>query len=169
MTSQPTNPGQQNISSSSQTTQQAQPANAAQKISEQLPKTWYFGISGERGLSQKTIPPIQEDFKQPLKRVGLTFVGLFAIIFLVTAVYKFFIKNFPSHSTAAAPSANVPVEQADACSGMTAKMQTAKVSSRQVDKIFWQKHPDKLNKPIGNDPALRQEWCQTAGELVGTR
>jgi hypothetical protein len=167
MTSQPTNP--------IQPTSPAQSANAAQQVSEQLPKTWYFGISGERGLSQKTIPPIQDDFKQPLKRVGLAFVGLFAIICLVTAVYKVFIKNFPSHSTTATPSATVPVEQADACSGMTAKMQTAKVSSRQVDKIFWQKHPDKLNKPIaplapkaiGNDPALRQEWCQIAGELVG--
>ncbi len=167
MTSRPTNPGQ-----SAQPTQPAGSTPPTQKTSGQLPKTWQFGIKGEQGFSQKTTTPIQEDFKLPLKRVGLAFVGLFVTIWLASAVYGvvsgFFSGRKPQAT--ASPAATKPEQtKTDACSGMTAKMLAVKVSTKQVDKIFWQKHPDKLNKPIGNDATLRQEWCQIATELVGKK
>jgi hypothetical protein len=164
MTSRPTNPGQ--------SAQPTQPVSPAQKTSDQLPKTWQFGIKGEQGVRQKTTTPIQEDFKLPLKRVGLAFVGLFATVWLVSAVYgaiSGLISGRKPQATAS-PAATKPDQaKADACSGMTAKMSAAKVSAKQVDKIFWQKHPDKLNKSIGNDATLRQEWCQIAADLVGKK
>jgi hypothetical protein len=169
MTSRPTNPGQ-----SAQPTQPvgSSPTPPAQKTSDQLPKTWHFGIKGGQGVSQKTTTPIQEDFRLPLKRVGLAFVGLFATIWLASAVYGVvagFISGRKPQVTAS-PAATKPEQtKTDACSGMTAKMLAAKVNAKQVDKVFWQKHPDKLNKPIGNDVTLRQEWCQIAAELVSKK
>jgi hypothetical protein len=172
MTSHPTNPGQPPEPSGSQPTRPAQSPEAAQKTSYQLPKTWQFGIRGEQGVSQKTTTPMQDDFKLPLKRVGVVFVGLFATVWLVSVVYGMVTGLFSGRKpqVVASPAATVPEQvKTDSCSGMTAKMSAAKVTSKQVDKIFWQKHPDKLNKLIGNDAVLRQEWCQIAGELAGKK
>jgi hypothetical protein len=101
-------------------------------------------------VTPPAITPMEQAFIVSLKRAGiaslsLSFLGLFVITYLVNASYV----------------------KTDSCSDITAKMLAAKVSVKQVNKIYWQKHPNKFNKLIGkDDAALRQEWCQIAGELV---
>jgi hypothetical protein len=172
MSSRPTNPGQSSNPPEPIGSQPTHSPAAAKKTSYQLPKTWQFGIKKEKGVTQKTTTPMGQDFKMPLRRVGLALFALFIVIWLISSVYGavtgFFSNRKPQ--VAVSPVAVAP-EQAktDICNGMTAKMLAAKVSSKQVDKVFWQKHPDKLNKPIGNDAVLRQEWCKIAEELVGKK
>jgi hypothetical protein len=176
MTSRPTNPGQsaqptQPITPPVPQANSNQPQQPTAKTSDQLPKTWHFGITGDKGISQKTAVPLKEDFKLPLKRVGLAFVALFAVVWSISSVSGVLsgvLSGFTNKKpqVAASPTAQ---NRKDACQGMTAKMVSAKITSKQVDQAFWKKHPDKLNKPIGTDPALRQEWCQIAGELIGNR
>jgi hypothetical protein len=141
------------------------PAQLPQQISQLLlPETWQFGIAGEKGISQKTTTSLRQDFKMPLRRVGITFVGIFILCWLISIVYGLATQVFSAQKD---PITVIPLQSKnDACSGITRKMLLAKVSSRQVDQVFWQKHPDKLNKQIGNDEILRQKWCQTAEELV---
>jgi hypothetical protein len=164
MTPRPTNPPA--------STPPTQAPEAGNKTSAQAPKTWSFGLGKGNGFHEKTAPPLWSDFGRPLKQVGFAVVGLFVAIWLISVLYKtasgWFTKNSATEA-AASPTATLSPSAQDSCLGMTAKMQTAKVSAKQVDKIFWQKHPNLANKSIGNDASLRQEWCQIAEELVGKK
>jgi pSer/pThr/pTyr-binding forkhead associated (FHA) protein len=154
-------------------TNPAQPTNplkssvlrAHQQISQiLLPETWQFGIAGEKGISQKTTTSLRQDFKIPIRRVGITFAGLFILCWLISTIYGLANQFFLARKD---PVTTIPEQlKNDACSGMTAKMLVAKVSPRQIDQVFWQKHPDKSNRQIGNDKISRQKWCQIAEELV---
>jgi hypothetical protein len=51
-------------------------------------------------------------------------------------------------------------------------MSTAKVTGQQVDKVFYQTYPDRVNKPLADttiDRNLRQEWCAVANKLIEQR
>ncbi len=48
-------------------------------------------------------------------------------------------------------------------------MAKAKMTSQQVDKVFYQTYPDRVNKPLADtaiDRSLRQEWCAVANKLI---
>jgi pSer/pThr/pTyr-binding forkhead associated (FHA) protein len=143
-----------------------------QIIKPSLPPTWQFGISREKGISQQATTSLRQDFKMPLQQIGITFIGLFIASWLVNVIYGFaavFLSG-QKHPAINDPRGTTSEKiNPNACSGMTAKMSLANVSSRQVDQAFWQKYPDKLNKPIGNDKVLSQKWCKIAGELVGKK
>ena len=55
------------------------------------------------------------------------------------------------------------------CTDLPNRMAKAKMNSQQVDKVFYQTYPDRVNKPLTDttlDRNLRQEWCAVANKLI---
>ncbi len=68
---------------------------------------------------------------------------------------------------------NIPVKTSDSKNSCTkdlaSRMAQSKVTSKQVDKIFYQTYPDRQSTPLGDTPtetSLRQQWCIIASELI---
>jgi hypothetical protein len=43
------------------------------------------------------------------------------------------------------------------------------MTSQQVDKVFYQTYPDRVNKPLADtaiDRNLHQEWCAVVNKLI---
>jgi hypothetical protein len=55
------------------------------------------------------------------------------------------------------------------CTDLSTRMTKAKITGQQVDKVFYQTYPDRINKPLTDtaiDRSLRQEWCAIANKLI---
>jgi hypothetical protein len=143
--------------------------------------------SGEP-LTEQEKSPISDDFRRPIKRVvflmGTLFLSILLISFIFNAIAGLFQRNVSPEVAASSPVVNPVVmpkkdvttsdlakanTDQNACTGIPTKMQKSQISSRQVDRVFWQKHPEWANKTLDlsapADRALRQEWCQIAGDL----
>jgi hypothetical protein len=140
-------------------------------------------------LTEQAKSPIADDFRRPIKRVaflmGTLFLSILLISFIFNAIAGLFQRNNVTPEVAASSPAVNPVvmpkkdvttsnlakanTDQNACTGIPTKMQKSQVSSRQVDRVFWQKHPEWANKTLDlsapGDRDLRQEWCQIAGDL----
>lgn len=152
----------------------------AQKTSNQVPKTWaVLGGKNIPGWAEKTKIPIKQEFRRPLKLGILGFGSLFLVIWLLSAIYGS-VRHLWSNSTPVsspsptqAPTQVAPTTlsttSSDACTNIGKVMEQANVSSRQVDQRFYQKYPDRANKPLTNsasDAILKQAWCQLAREMA---
>ena len=140
-------------------------------------------------LTEKAKSPIADDFRRPIKRVafliGTLFLSILLISFIFNAIAGLFQRSNTAPEVASSPMVSpVVMPQKDvatadlakantdqnACTGIPTKMQKSQVSSKQVDRVFWQKHPEWANKNLDlsapADRDLRQEWCQIAGSLA---
>jgi hypothetical protein len=166
----------------------AQPTNLGQsppphKIQNQ--KTWQAPrIHAGEAFSEVTKSLMSDDFRKPLKRVGLALGALFLTIWLLSMIYNAIAGLFqhsptapsafstPAASPVVSPgtTAATSIPAKNNCTGVSVKMKTANISTKQVDRLFWQKHPEHLNKAldlsIATERALGQEWCQIAGDLA---
>jgi hypothetical protein len=128
-----------------------------------------------------TAASLWEGLRLPLKRTALTFGGLFLLILLgswgVNGVKSMLGGSSKTATTtetprvASSPAASTKATdtKTESCATVTARMGAAKVSSKQVDKVFYQKHPDRVKNPItakAEDKELRQEWCSIADQLI---
>jgi hypothetical protein len=136
--------------------------------------------------------PIADDFRKPIKRVafllGTLFLSMLLISFIFNAIAGLFQRNNVTPEVAISPAINPVVmpkkdvttpdlaianTDKNACTGIPTTMQKSQVSSKQVDRVFWQKHPEWANKTLDlsapADRDLRQEWCQIAGNLAGSK
>lgn len=55
------------------------------------------------------------------------------------------------------------------CLDLPARMAQANITADRVDKVFYQKYPDRSNKALADtqlDRSLRQEWCAVANQLI---
>lgn len=55
------------------------------------------------------------------------------------------------------------------CTDLPTRMTNAQITSQQVDKLFYQTYPDRVNRPLTNaaiDRDLRQEWCAVANKII---
>jgi cytoskeletal protein RodZ len=157
-----------------------QPPSNARKTSAQRLRTLRIpGLTEVKSWSQKTTSLVSSDFKRPIKRVGFVVLPLFLAVWLASSIYGFFagLFNRPQITTPQAASQSVKVTKPtttakdsnnlSSCDGISGKMQTAKVSNKQVNKIFWEKHPEQRNQPINaGNKDLTQEWCQIAESLA---
>jgi hypothetical protein len=197
MAPQPTNPGQSPKPSQNHNIQLPQNFTAppsspstkpAQKTSAQPPKTWQAPrLHPGEPISEQEKSPIFDDFRKPLKRVGLAIAMLFItglLISLIVNAIAGLLRGTPPPSQVSMPVAASPKvlpgkevakDNADrnACTDIPTKMKAAQISSKQVDRVFWQKHPDRANKTLdlssATDRTLRQEWCQIAGDLAAPK
>jgi hypothetical protein len=105
---------------------------------------------------------VRKDFDLPVKRVGLTVIGLLGIIMLlsvlINSVKSLFIPTPPPTQTQPKVSSNpAPVN-----SNSATKCGNGQVSGSKIDKIFYQQHPELKGRRLTNseaDKPLRAEWC----------
>jgi hypothetical protein len=143
-------------------------------------------------LVEQPKSPIADDFRRPIKRVafllGTLFLSMLLISFIFNAIASLFQRDNVTPEIASSSTINpVVMPQKDvtpsdlvkanadknACTGIPTTMQKSQVNSKQVDRVFWQKHPEWANKTLDlsapGDRDLRQEWCQIAGNLAGSK
>jgi serine/threonine protein kinase len=117
---------------------------------------------------------LKSDFAKPIKYVG----GSILTIFLVIVVLNWILQGIGSvMSSITKPQANsalTPITTSsptsDSCLNINDRMKAAKISSKDVNKRFYQKYPDRRNKPLDrnniSDRRLIKEWCQIAETVV---
>ncbi len=162
------------------------PARSAQKT-RPAPR-----LHPEESRSTQLSSPILDDFRLPLKRVALLMGSLLLTMLLLSLIVNAiggFWQRITTPPTITTPALSAAVvnpgttsstelskssaattdTDQNACTGIPTKMQTAQVTSQQVNQVFWRKHPELSNKDLdlsaATDRDLRQEWCQMAGEL----
>lgn len=169
---------------------QSQPPNL-NETSDKTPKT--VAIPGMSPLPQQPSsgqnPPkigFWEGLRWPLQRTAIVCGSLFIVLLVLSGLFNFakgvidgFTKPKPIATTQPqvqpiiqpTPSASPTTASSpeNKCLNTPQQMAQAKITTPQVDKIFYQKHPDRVNNPISSSAAdrpLRQEWCAIANELV---
>ncbi len=120
----------------------------------------------------------------PLKRVGSIVFVLFILALVVSGLFNL-AKGAIDSLTAQKPATiNQQTEQSQPpttstpssvssdknnCTDLPTRMTKAKITGQQVDKVFYQTYPDRVNKPLADtsvDRNLRQEWCGVANQLI---
>jgi hypothetical protein len=163
------------------------PPNPRKKLVPNPPKPGKPPVYTPVSLSPNRKKARFDDFRKPLKRVGLAIAMLFItglLISLIVNAIAGLLRGTPPPSQVSMPVAASPKvlpgkevakDNADrnACTDIPTKMKAAQISSKQVDRVFWQKHPDRANKTLdlssATDRTLRQEWCQIAGDLAAPK
>ncbi len=126
-------------------------------------------------------PGFWEGLRLPAKRVG-TILFLLLILLLIGSGLFNLAKSVLDSLTAKKPQMtsqtteqiqpNIPATTSsdkNNCTDLPTRMSKAKITSQQVDKVFYQTYPDRVNKPLADttvDRALRQEWCGVSNKLI---
>jgi hypothetical protein len=132
-------------------------------------------------------PDLLAGLRLPLKRAGTIVVILFILALVISGLFNL-AKGALDSLTAKKPATitSSPAEQSQPiatttltpttetsnkndCTDLPTRMAQAKIAGQQVDTVFYQKHPDRVNKPLTDaesDRALRQEWCAVANKLI---
>ena len=152
------------------------------------PATIRIGISPlpQRSSSgeSNSQPGLWEGLRLPIKRVGTIVVMLLILALMASGLFNL-VKGALESLTAKKPSTTsqlteqsqpitttTPITSSsdkNNCTDLPTRMTTAKMTSQQVDKVFYQTYPDRANKPLADtatDRALRQEWCAVANRLI---
>jgi serine/threonine protein kinase len=119
---------------------------------------------------------MKSDFAQPIKYVGGGLLALFLVVFILSSIFKG-IGNFrsrpPQPTPTSLPTPPTPSEtsreNSSSCQNINDRLKAAKISLQDVDERFYQKYPDRRNKPLDpkniSDRSLMTEWCQIAETL----
>jgi hypothetical protein len=137
--------------------------------------------SGGESNSQ---PGLWAGLRLPMKRVGSIVVSLLILALIGSGLFNR-AKGAIDNLTAKKPATNIQTtEQSQPtssqtpttassdknnCTDLPTRMTTAKITGQQVDKVFHQTYPDRVNKPLADtatDRNLRQDWCGVANKLI---
>jgi hypothetical protein len=153
----------------------AKPTNLQPLDTVQLPKPPNEGsvINSDKYF---TWSKVREDFRRPVKRVGLTVISLLAIItllsVLINGLKSLFTHTPPTPSTFQPTSSPIqaPTVSSTAITNtaLAIKCGTGKVPGIKVDTIFYQQHPELKGRRLTNseaDKSLRVKWCEIADRL----
>jgi Na+-transporting methylmalonyl-CoA/oxaloacetate decarboxylase gamma subunit len=128
-------------------------------------------------------PGLWAGLRLPVKRIGTVIFILFILALVVSGLFNL-AKGALDSFTAKKPTStsqqteqsqpnatSTPATNSDKnnCTDLPDRMTKAKMTSQQVDKVFYQTYPDRANKPLADttiDRALRQEWCAVANKLI---
>ncbi len=170
--------------------QQPQPPNLNQTNSKTPPT---LHIAGIQPLSHRVStdefdrrqPRFWSGLRLPAKRVGTILVFLFVLALVGSGLFnlaKGAIDNLTAKKPATTtsqptdriqpsttPTPTTANSDKNNCTDLPTRMTTAKITSQQVDKVFYQTYPDRVNKPLADttiDRSLRQEWCAVANKLI---
>jgi hypothetical protein len=168
--------------------QQPQPPTVNQADSKTLP-TIQIGIAplpqqSSSGESNPQ-PGLWEGLRLPIKRVGTIVFILFILALGVSGLFNLAkgainsLANKKPVTTTSQPTEQsqpiitltqtTAISDKNNCTDLPNRMTKAKMTSQQVDKVFYQTYPDRSNKPLADttiDRALRQEWCAVANKLI---
>jgi hypothetical protein len=168
--------------------QQPQSPNLNQTNSKTSPTVHIAGISPlpQQSSSGESNPPpgLWEGLRLPLKRVGSIGFILFILALGISGLFNLSKGAIDSLTAKKPATTSQPTEQSQPsttpipttassdrnnCTDLPTRMVKAKMTSQQVDKVFYQTYPDRVNKPLADtvtDRALRQEWCAVANKLI---
>jgi hypothetical protein len=169
--------------------QQPQPPTLNQIDSTTPPTVHVAGISPlpQRSSSGESMSPpgLWAGLRLPIKRIGSIVFILFILALVISGLFNL-AKGAIDSLTAKKPAstASQPTEQSQPstgptpttassdqnnCTDLPTRMTKVKITSQQVDKVFYQTYPDRVNKPLADttiDRNLRQEWCAVANRLI---
>jgi hypothetical protein len=168
--------------------QQPQSPNLKQTDSKTPSTVHIAGISplpqASSGGESNSQPGLWAGLRLPMKRIG-TILAILLILALVCSGLFNLAKGALDSLTAKKPAPiSQPTDQSQPsntptpttassdknnCTDLPTRMTTAQITSQQVDKVFYQTYPDRVNKPLADtsiDRALRQEWCGVANKLI---
>jgi serine/threonine protein kinase len=118
---------------------------------------------------------IKSDSAKPIKYVGGAALALFGSIVVLNWIVQgigSIISSItrPQASSTPTPSIASSPNNSNSCLNIIDRLKTAKKLPQDVDKIFYRKYPDRLNKRLdpnnASDKKLMDEWCQIAEGLV---
>jgi serine/threonine protein kinase len=117
---------------------------------------------------------IKKDFNKPLMYVGggviVIFTGIFILGKIIQGIAGIFQPS-PSPTVSTAPIPPTSTAPSPSPTSFLDRMKAAKVSNTDVNKVFYQKHPEINGRQLGNSEADRQlakEWVQIAEDLITT-
>ena len=121
----------------------------------------------------------------PLRRTGIVVCSIFILFLIGSGLFNlakdtiYNLTNKPTPSTPLAPTQEQPkIEPSNSptqttatnstnnCTDLPSRMVKAKITGSQVDKIFYQKHPENSLSTTDADRELRQEWCAIGNQLI---
>jgi cytoskeletal protein RodZ len=145
-------------------------------------------LSSSSGNGDEPPPTtLWEGLRLPMKWAIAIVVPLFVLILLASGLWNLaqgFLKSFnspkstPTTQTSSQPtttpnpttSPTTASSEQNNCTDLPARMAKANITAAQVDKLFYQTYPDRVNKPLTTDTKtdrnLRQEWCSIANQLI---
>ncbi|PSB56614.1 hypothetical protein [Chamaesiphon polymorphus] len=170
-----------------QSLHQSQPPNLNQTPIE-TPQTVRMGgsspLSSSSGSGEvESQPGLWAGLRLPLKRTAIVVSGLFIIALILSGLFnvaKSIIAGFskpqplatsqPQIEPSVSPAPTTAISPENKCLDLPTRMSKAKIVAADVDKLFYQKYPDRVNKPLTTDTVternLRQEWCAIANQLI---
>jgi hypothetical protein len=128
-----------------------------------------------------------KELRLPMKRIGTVVFILFILALGVSGLFNLAKAAMDSLTAKKPAMTNQSTEQSQPtttnnptttssdrnnCTDLPTRMAKAKMTSQQVDKVFYQTYPDRANKPLADtatDRALRQEWCAIANKLIAQK
>jgi Na+-transporting methylmalonyl-CoA/oxaloacetate decarboxylase gamma subunit len=129
-------------------------------------------------------PRLWAGLRLPIKRIGTVVFILFILALVVSGLFNLAKGALDSLTAKKTAPTNQATEQSQPnatstpaatnsdknnCTDLPTRMTKAKMTSQQVDKVFYQTYPDRANKPLTDtsiDRNLRQEWCAVANKLI---
>jgi serine/threonine protein kinase len=116
----------------------------------------------------------KKDFSKPAMYIGGGIAALFIIIIVGHSIFKavsgLFTPTASTTSTTATTSAgSASPPSSEQRSSLIDRMKAAKVSSADVDRVFFIRHPELKGRVLGNsdaDRSLKAEWVQIAEDLI---
>lgn len=120
----------------------------------------------------------------PLKRTGTIVIILLILALLASGLFNLAKGAMESITVKKPATTNQITEQSQPtttntpttasidknnCTDLPTRMTKAKITGQQVDKVFYQTYPDRVNKPLTDttiDRNLRQDWCAVANKLI---
>ena len=170
--------------------QQSQPPNLNQTASK-TPKTTRIPdispLSSSSGNGAEPPPTtLWEGLRLPIKRTLSILVPLLILILVGSGLFNLVrgaIEGLTKKPTTSTQTTEQPITQSSPtttptvassdknnCTDLPTRMTNAKITAAQVDKLFYQTYPDRVNKPLSVDTIternLRQEWCSIANKLI---
>jgi Na+-transporting methylmalonyl-CoA/oxaloacetate decarboxylase gamma subunit len=132
-------------------------------------------------------PGLWQGLRLPIKRMGSIVVVLLILALIVSGLFnlaKGAIDRLTAKKSATTSQASEQSQPTTSqtpttastdknnCTDLPTRMTKAKITGREVDKVFYQTYPDRVNKPLADttiDRNLRQEWCGVANKLIEQR
>jgi hypothetical protein len=143
-----------------------------------LPQASFNGESNSQ-------PGLWAGLRLPMKRIGTIVVILLILALVVSGLFSLakgaidsLIAKKPSTTTNQTTEQSQPTSSQtpttvssdkNNCTDLPARMIKAKITGKEVDKVFYQTYPDRVNKPLADtttDRNLRQNWCGVANKLI---
>jgi hypothetical protein len=130
-------------------------------------------------------PGLWQELRLPMKRIGTVVFILFILAMGVSGLFNIakgaidsLSAKKPATTTSqpteqsqpiTTPTPTTAISDKNNCTDLPTRMSKAKMTSQEVDKVFYQTYPDRVNKPLADttvDRNLRQEWCAVANQLI---